>query len=156
MATRASAHDSRVFGCLTRRCTCPLAVCHGACIRNPHARHWGQVSLTLGSTPLASDPESLARLLVDMFPVFETEIDEDDLHSYHAVLMVLLPHIAGYLDASDDRTKKRFCEVVDGMMAAGGDAENAAATCLLEHASQVGIYKFCKQHLGRAAREELC
>ena len=104
---------------------------------------------------MIADPASLARSLADMFPGFATEFDDDDLQTFHSVLMWLSPVIAGYLQTSDVRTKMRFCEVVDGLMEAGGEAENAVATCLLEHASQIGIYKFCKQHLGPAAKAEL-
>jgi hypothetical protein len=48
-----------------------------------------------------------------------------------------------------------FCTLINGCVSAGGDMENAVCTCLLEHASQVGIAKTIRPHLSEAAKAEM-
>jgi hypothetical protein len=100
-------------------------------------------------------PAALAAALRELFPAFAGEIEGDDLTSYHEVVQRLAPRITGYLQAAPERRTAAFCKLVDELVAAGGDRENAISTCLLEHASQLGLEKTLRPHLGAAARQEL-
>jgi hypothetical protein len=62
--------------------------------------------------------------------------------------------ITGYLQAAPARVG-RFCDLVNAMVAAGAEKENAISTCLLEHASQVRIRNIIRPHLSAAAKGEL-
>jgi hypothetical protein len=100
-------------------------------------------------------PTALADHLIALFPSFAAELEDEDIENYHQVVQRLAPVIAGYLEGSPERTLSRFCELVNGMADAGGEKENAISTCLLEHASQVGVRKIIRPHLGAAAKREL-
>ena len=100
-------------------------------------------------------PTVLAERLIGLFPPFEAELAGEDIQTYHQVIQRLVPVITGYLEGSSERTVKKFCEVVNVMADAGGEMENAIATCLLEHASQVKIRNVIRPHLGVAAKREL-
>jgi hypothetical protein len=102
-----------------------------------------------------ASPAALAERLIALFPLFAGELEGEEIESYHQVVQRLAPVIAGYLQNSPEHTLDRFCELVNAMADAGGDQENAISTCLLEHATQVGIRKIIRPHLGAAARKEL-
>jgi hypothetical protein len=90
-----------------------------------------------------------------LFPQFAVELEGEDVETWHQVVRLLTPRIATYLEAVPERTLKDFCDLVNAMVAAGGDQENAIATGLLEHASQVRVRKIIAPHLHDAARQEL-
>jgi hypothetical protein len=100
-------------------------------------------------------PASMAGMLVELFPAFAVELEDEELSSYHQVLRLLTPRLAHYLQASSVRRTKQFCELVDAMVAAGGERENAMSTCLLEHASQIGVSRIIRPLLSGAAKQEL-
>ena len=105
-------------------------------------------------TPVDS-PTRLFERLVALFPSFLAELQDEEIESYHQVVTRLTPVITGYLRGSPDRTLREFCHVVNLMVDAGGDRENAISTCFLEHASQVGVAKLIRSHLGKMAKKEL-
>ena len=105
-------------------------------------------------TPVDS-PTQLFERLVDFFPSFLAEFQDEEIESYHQVVTKLTPVITGYLRGSPDRTIREFCHVVNLMVDAGGDRENAISTCFLEHASQVRVAKLIRPHLGETAKKEL-
>jgi hypothetical protein len=101
-------------------------------------------------------PTDLANRLVELFPLFAAELeDEGQLQNFHQVVMRLAPVVSGYLQSSGERVVKNFCSLVDAMADAGGEQENAISTCFLEHASQVGARKLISQYLGVQAKREL-
>jgi hypothetical protein len=100
-------------------------------------------------------PDDLAKTLTDMFPAFAAELEDEEVTSYHQVIRHLAPVITGYLQEAPKRTLENFCEVVNAMVAAGGDKESAMSTCLLEHASQVKVRNIIRPHLSAAAKQEL-
>ena len=102
-----------------------------------------------------ASPTDLAERLIALFPPFAVELGGQAIETYHGVVQRLAPVIAGYLQDSPEPTLSRFCELVNAMAHAGGDQENAISTCLLEHASQVGVRGIIRPHLGAAARKEL-
>ena len=99
-------------------------------------------------------PVDLAEELKSMFPEFAYELEDEEVTSYHQVVQRLAPVIAGYLQATPAQTK-RFCDLVNAMVAAGTEKENAISACLLEHASQVKVGNIIRPHLSAAAKEEL-
>lgn len=102
------------------------------------------------------EPADLAARLTELFPPFAAELVElDGPCTLHAVVLRLTPRITGYLEVADPKKIKAFCELVNVMAQAGGDAGNAIATCLLEHASQVRVRKIIAPHLRSAAKKEL-
>jgi len=100
-------------------------------------------------------PSALAEQLVRLFPPFARELEGEELESFHQVVILLAPVLAGYLNGTSERTLKSFCELVNAMADAGGVTENAISTCLLEHASQVKVRKIIGPHLGATAKREL-
>jgi hypothetical protein len=100
-------------------------------------------------------PVVLAQQLIALFPPFEAELANDQIENYHQVIQRLAPVLAGYLESGGEKTVKRFCDLVNLMADAGGDKENAIATCLLEHASQIKVAKVLRPHLNAAAKQEL-
>ena len=100
-------------------------------------------------------PVSLAATLTKMFPAFANELEGEEITSYHQVIQRLAPMVSGYLQSAPKKTVQRFCEVVNEMVAAGGERENAVSTCLLEHASQVKVRKIISSHLSAAAKQQL-
>ena len=106
-------------------------------------------------------PQDLVAAPIDLFPKFQDEWDEGEAYggigqySFHTVFMELAPVCSGYLAEASSRTVETFCTLINRFVASGGDMENAVSTCLLEHASQVGIAKTIKSHLSQAAKAEL-
>jgi len=100
-------------------------------------------------------PSRLADLLVAMFPAFSEELRGEQLDSYHQVFQLLAPRALSYLQTSPEPTVKRFASLINTLVSNGGDLENAVCTCLLEHASQVGIRRFLQRHLSKEARSQL-
>ena len=85
-----------------------------------------------------------------MFPAFAAEVEGEEVTSYHQVVQRLAPVITGYLRDAPKQTVERFCEVVNAMVAAGSEKENAISTCLLEHASQVKVRNILRPYLSAA------
>jgi hypothetical protein len=102
-----------------------------------------------------ASPAGLAETLMAMFPEFAVELEGEEVTSYHQVIQRLTPVISDYLQGAPKRTLEHFCEVVNAMVAAGGDKENAISTCLLEHASQVKVRNIIRPYLSAAAKQEL-
>ena len=100
-------------------------------------------------------PSDLADRLFELFPLFASELEGEEIENYHQVIQCLLPVVRGYLEASPEHTLKQFCDLVNFMADAGGERENALSTCLLEHASQVKVRKLIRPFLNAAARKEL-
>lgn len=106
-------------------------------------------------------PRDLVAALIGLFPAFRDEWDEGEAYgdigqySFHTVFMELAPDCSQYLVEAPPRTVEAFCSLINDLVAAGGTMENAVSTCLLEHASQIGIRKVLKPHLSLAARGEL-
>src|SRR5258705_13283717 len=100
-------------------------------------------------------PAALAERLISVFPSFAAELEGEEIRTWHQVIGLLTPRITAYLVASPERTVKEFCELVNLMAEAGGEQENAIATGLLEHASQVGGRRIIAPHLRETARLEL-
>ena len=106
-----------------------------------------------GMNDIAS-PNALAETLKGMFPEFASELDGEEVSSYHQVVQLLAPVITRYLEGAPTQVT-RFCDLVNAMVAAGAEKENAISTCLLEHASQVKVRNIIRPHLSAAAKQEL-
>ena len=101
-------------------------------------------------------PTALAKRFIELFPRFATELqDEEEITSYHQVVLRLTPVVTGYLERASIQTTQKFCEVINGLVAATGERENAISTCLLEHASQVRLHDLIRPHLSAAAKRQL-
>ena len=104
----------------------------------------------------AESPTALLTVLCELFPLFAAEFDEDEeITSHHQVVSRLTPMITGYLQGAPKQTIEVFCSLVNEMVSAGGDNENAISTCLLEHASQVEVRNIIRPYLSAAAKHEL-
>jgi hypothetical protein len=102
-----------------------------------------------------ASPTALAETLTELFPEFATELEGEQVASYHQVVQRLATVITGYLQEAPKRTVERFCDVVNAMVAAGNEKESAISTCLLEHASQVKVRNIIHPYLSAAAKQEL-
>jgi hypothetical protein len=106
-------------------------------------------------------PKDLVIALIDLFPGFRNDWDEGESfggigqYNFHTVFMEIAPVCSDYLAMASPRKVEAFCAIINSFVASGGDMENAVSTCLLEHASQVGIAKTIKPHLSQVARAEL-
>lgn len=109
----------------------------------------------MGVTKDTDSPTALVENLIELFPSFAGEIEGEEIVSYHQVIQRLAPVVSGYLKSSHTGTVKKFCALVNAMVDSAGEAENAISTCLLEHASQVGVHKIIRPYLGPLAKREL-
>jgi len=107
-------------------------------------------------------PSQLVKELTNLFPQFVEAWDGGESYgydgvnfSYHSVLMELAPNCAKYLTEATSDQRKAFCDLLNLMIEDGGDQENAVSTCLLEHASQIGIRIIIKSCLSLKALQEL-
>ncbi|BCG65201.1 MAG: hypothetical protein methR_P3026 [Methyloprofundus sp.] len=113
---------------------------------------------------MINTPEELQHKLVELYPSLEKELEEEDGFdygykpeiTYHHVWMAFTIIANECLTGSDIKTLKKFCYIVNYMVGEGGDKENSVSTCLLEHASQIGIIKIIKPYLVSGAKNELC
>ena len=103
----------------------------------------------------AGTPVALLNALTELFPAFASKWNDEQPETLHQVVQRLAPLITGYLEGASEKTVRRFCELVNSMVAAGGQPANAIATCLLEHASQVRVKGIIRPHLSPEARREL-
>ena len=102
-----------------------------------------------------NSPVELLAILTILFPEFASEFEADEkVTTYHQVVLRLAPVIAGYLEVAPARIEG-FCDLVNAMVDARGDKENAMSTCLLEHASQVNLNRTIRPYLSAAAKEQL-
>jgi hypothetical protein len=100
-------------------------------------------------------PANLLAAVSELFPGFETELDDEEAISYHNIVSALTPLLSGYLQGASKRRVEAFCDLINTMVAAGGDKENAVSTCLLEHASQVKVRRILQPYLSAGAKKEL-
>ena len=115
------------------------------------------------------DPKDLVALLKEFFPPFEQEwakAEADDAEqaaytgyqvelTFHDVLQVFAPLSAELLKAASSKQVSEFCKFINESIVIPGSLENAISTCLLEHASQIGIRKLLLPFLSRMAKKEL-
>ncbi|WP_078119467.1 DUF7674 family protein [Thiosocius teredinicola] len=107
-------------------------------------------------------PNELVDRLIALFPRFFEEWNggeeygyEDGDFSYHSVISTFAPLSAEYLNESQPKKTKAFSELLNYAVENGGALENAVSTCLLEHASQLGIRGTLLPYLCPKARQEL-
>lgn len=100
-------------------------------------------------------PRELADALVGLFPSFSAELDEEDIATFHHVFFLLAPNLSHYLGSASEKALDTFCGYINSFVEAGGVKENAVSTCLLEHASQIGVLNLVRSGLSAAAKKEL-
>jgi hypothetical protein len=102
---------------------------------------------------------SQADLLADLceiFPEFaacweeDNELDEFRSSSLHSVYMSLLPFLSQI--SPTPKQWQRLADHLSNAVASGGDQENAADTCVLEHLHQVNLGKTLRPLLSNEAR----
>ena len=115
------------------------------------------------------EPKDLVAFLGKLFPEFEPvwrEAAASDAEtaahighhvglSYHRVLQVFAPVSAKLLNDAPPRTLQEFCNFLNESVTQSGDLENAISTCLLEHASQVGIRGIVSPFLSQTTKKHL-
>ncbi|MDI9240506.1 hypothetical protein QLQ15_16500 [Lysobacter sp. LF1] len=107
----------------------------------------------------ASPQQELVERLCAIFPAFRSEwqLDQEDAtwpsESLHSVYQSFLPFVSGAKPSVQQL--RCLAGLIDGEVARGGDAENAVATCLLEHLGQVGMLPALRPLLGSEARVRL-
>jgi hypothetical protein len=101
----------------------------------------------------------LVHRLAAIFPPFATEWAADTegaafpSSSLHSVYQSFLPFVSGF--PATDKQWSALSKLLNGEVAAGGDRENAVATCFLEHCSQVGLVGKLRPLLDGPARSRL-
>ena len=94
--------------------------------------------------------------LVKIFPEFRAVWDEENADeefrswSLHGVYMSFLPFVAAA--QSTQQQWQRLADHLSEAVASGGDRENAADTCVLEHLHQVRLNKILRPLLSKAAQ----
>jgi hypothetical protein len=102
------------------------------------------------------DQQDLVNDLIRIFPEFALEWEEDNEDvefrstSLHSVYMSFLP-ILGRGQPSQ-RQWQLLADHLSKAVAAGGDRENAADTCVLEYLHQVRLNKILRPLLSKEAR----
>lgn len=97
--------------------------------------------------------------LAAIFPAFASEwaADRENLMSrtetLHSVYQSFLPFVSGCI--ATDKQWAALAALLNGEVAAGGNRENAVATCFLEHCGQTGLASKLRPLLDRAARARL-
>lgn len=104
-------------------------------------------------------PLELARELAAVVPAFAERWDEGESrgyaagdYTYHAVFQEFS---AIDLTRSTTEQIRAVCSIINEFISRGGDYGNAASTCFLEHASQIGVRDLIRPHLSDEARKEL-
>ncbi len=110
---------------------------------------------------LQSAPALLATLCV-AYPLFTDEwaldnpfIAEDGSFSLHAVWMAFLPFWTRCVHESTAVQVGCVAALINASVAAGGRADNAVSTCVLEHAHQVKAVRDLKPALSVEARSRM-
>ena len=94
--------------------------------------------------------------LCEIFPEFAVCWKEDNWSeefrstSLHSVYMSLLPFLSQI--SPTQKQWQRFADHLSNAVASGGDQENAADTCVLEHLHQVKLNKTLRPLLSKEAR----
>jgi hypothetical protein len=70
-------------------------------------------------------PASPFAMLTDLFPPFADEFRGEQPTSYHQVSQHVTPVVTGYLREAQKQTTVAFCNIVNAMVSAGGEKENA-------------------------------
>ncbi len=97
--------------------------------------------------------------LTAIFPTFaaEWQADAEDSSalsdSLHSVYLSFLPFVSGVVATTAQLGS--LAALLSQEVAAGGDRENAVATCFLEHCGQVGLHKELRPLLSNEARTRL-
>jgi hypothetical protein len=64
-------------------------------------------------------------------------------------------YLSGKINQFSLQQIERLASLINAAVDAGGNSENAVATCFLEHLGQVGLYKVFKPLLAKEARKRL-
>lgn len=106
-------------------------------------------------------PQELLSALCGIYPDFQQEWDfggenpylnEDGSFSLHAVYMTFLPFFASKGRTSSQAQLHWVAALLNAAVEAGGESENAASTCFLEHAGQVRLRELLNPLLSPAAK----
>ena len=110
-------------------------------------------------SPSQSPQEDLLASLFAIFPAFQAEWladcegDESPSDSLHSVYLSFLPYVSA---ASPSPAQlNHLAALINGAVSAGGDSENAASTCFLEHLGQAGMLQPLRPLLSPEARSRL-
>jgi len=101
----------------------------------------------------------IVQALSSIFPEFASEWAEECVggvppsDSAHVVYMTLMP-LLGKIDMSEKQARQ-FAGLVNDAVAAGGVAENAVATCLLEHFRGSSAFRKVRPYLSKDAKLRL-
>jgi hypothetical protein len=102
-----------------------------------------------------SSAHELRAELVELCARFAEDEGGLEATNFHELVMAFNPFLRFVVSADTPREARKFGQIVNRMVEAGGPQQNAIETCLLEHASQIGCAKVLKPHLNAAARKEL-
>jgi len=108
------------------------------------------------ATALPQSPKELLERLIAIFPEYRTAQRpiHNDAPSFHSVLIEFSTFFGGPGCSISEAQLRSFGELVSTAIEAGGQLENAFATCFLEHAEQIGVWKVLRPFLSRIAIEK--
>jgi len=88
-------------------------------------------------------PEQLRTVLVNLFPTFEAEIDEDTSYgrevTFHTLMFDFTPFFGRNIKAFSEKQMRGLAELVNLAINVPGPLENAMSTCFLEHTKQIRV-----------------
>ena len=105
---------------------------------------------------LPQSPEGLLEQLYVIFPEYRANRHplREDAPTFHSVLIELGSFFGSPACSMSQPQLRSFGDLVNAAMEAGGSLENAFATCLLEHAEQIGVWKVLRPFLSPTAIEK--
>jgi hypothetical protein len=118
-------------------------------------RFWCAGDITLDGMDAYRQADLLSEL-IQIFPQFHSHWEQDNedeefrSDSLHSVYMSLLPVVSSFNPTPNQW--RLFADHLSAAVAAGGDRENAADTCVLEHLHQVGLSSVLRPLLSNEAR----
>ena len=108
------------------------------------------------TTVLPQSPEGLLERLVTIFPEYRATRRplHDDAPTFHSVLVEFSTFFGSPACSMSEHQLRSFGELVSAAMETGGRMENAFASCLLEHAEEIGVWKVLRPFLSKTAIEK--
>jgi len=105
---------------------------------------------------IPQSPEELLERLFAIFPEYRAARSRlhGDVPTFHTVLVEFSTFFGGPACSLSERQLRSFGDLVSVAMEAGGRLESAFATCLLEHAEQIGVWQSLRPFLSKTAIEK--